>query len=368
MVLILFLIIISFITIMQSATPFLLKPTVAFGVTIPEGFSGDSKIVAYKRIYAVSIFITGFISLFAYFYIASKSNLSEETIVLTGLAVQFGLLFFSMGLYFYFHAQTTRLKHRKNWGADLKQVRIAELAIRTKDEMLPSYVYVLPMIITIGLMAYTATQYSNMPDLIPTHWDAFGQADTFSKKTPFSVIALLLILLITQTMMAGINTFTKQSGIKLSAVKRKTSRVQQLSFRKYTSWFIYMMSILMTILFGFLQLATIHDNLGDAALMLALPLGFLLITLLVTAIYAFKVGQSGSRIEVKLDDDTIIGITDFDDDEYWKFGIFYINRNDPSVFVEKRFGIGWTINFGNPIGYIVMFVPLLIILAISFLL
>jgi len=353
---------------MQSATPFLLKPTVAFGVIVPEEFTGDSTIVAYKRIYAVSIFITGFISLFAYLYLASNSYLSEESIVLTGLAVQFGLLFVSAGLYFYFHAQTTRLKQRNHWGADLKQVQIAELAIRTKDEMLPSYVYVLPMIITVGLIVYTATQYSNMPDLIPTHWGPNGQADTFSEKTPFSVIALLLILLITQAMMAGVNAFTKQSGIRLSAVKRKTSKVQQLSFRKYTSWFIYMMSILMTILFGFLQLATIHDDLGDAALMLVLPLGFLLITLLATAIYAFKVGQSGSRIEVKLEEEMITGITDVDDDEHWKFGIFHINRNDPSVFVEKRFGLGWTINFGNPIGYVVMFVPLLIILAISFLL
>ena len=368
MVLLLFLIIISFITIMQSATPFLLKPTVAFGVTVPEDFTGDSTIVAYKRIYAVSIFITGFISLFTYFYWANNRNLPEETIVLTGLAVQFGLLFLSMGLYFYFHAQTTRLKHKNQWGADLKQVRIAELAVRTKDEMLPSFIYVVPMFITVGLIAYTATQYSNMPDLIPTHWGPNGQADTFSEKTPFSVIALLLILLTTQAMMAGINAFTKQSGIKLSAVKRKTSRVQQLSFRKYTSWFLYMMSILMTILFGFLQLATIHDDLGDTALMLALPLGFLLITLLATAIYAFKVGQSGSRIEVKLEDETITGITDVDDDEYWKFGIFYINRNDPSVFVEKRFGVGWTINYGNPIGYFVIFVPLLLILVISFML
>ena len=368
MVLPIFLIIISFITIMLSATPFLLKPSVVFGVTVPESFTDDSTIISYKKIYAVSIFITGFISFFIYYYWVSNSNLSEETIVLTGLVVQFGLLFLSMVLYFYYHAQTTQLKQKNQWGADLKQVRIAELAIRTKDEMLPSYVYAVPMLITVGLIAYTATQYNNMPDLIPTHWGANGQADTFSEKTPFSVIALLIILLIIQVMMAGINTFTKQSGIRLSAVKRIKSKVQQLLFRKYSSWFLYMMTILMTILFGFIQLATIHDGLGVAALMLALPLGFLLITLLATAIYAFKVGQSGSRIEVEVEDETITGITDLDDDEHWKYGIFYVNRNDPSVFVEKRFGIGWAINFGNPIGYVIIFVPLLLILAISFLL
>ena len=100
--------------------------------------------------------------------------------------------------------------------------------------------------------------------------------------------------------------------------KRKTSQVQQLSFRKYTSWFLFMTSVLMTVLFGFLQLTTIHEGLGNAALMLALPLGFLLIILIATAIYAFKVGQSGSRIDVEIEDESITGITDVDDDNIGK--------------------------------------------------
>ena len=129
-----------------------------------------------------------------------------------------------------------------------------------------------------------------------------------------------------------------------------------------------MISVLMTVLFGFLQLTTIHEGLGSAALMLALPLGFSLIILIATAIYAFKIGQSGSRINVTVEDESVTGITDIDDDKYWKAGIFYVNKNDPSIFVEKRFGVGWTINFANPIGYFILFVPLLLISAIAFLL
>ena len=34
-------------------------------------------------------------------------------------------------------------------------------------------------------------------------------------------------------------------------------------------------------------------------------------------------------------------------DACWKMGMFYVNAADPSVFVAKRFGIGYTINFGN---------------------
>ena len=36
--------------------------------------------------------------------------------------------------------------------------------------------------------------------------------------------------------------------------------------------------------------------------------------------------------------------------DHWR-GAFYANRRDPALFVPKRFGIGWTINFGRPAGW-----------------
>ncbi len=39
-----------------------------------------------------------------------------------------------------------------------------------------------------------------------------------------------------------------------------------------------------------------------------------------------------------------------DDDRYWIGGLFYNNPDDPAVFVPKRYGLGWTVNFGNPRG------------------
>ena len=37
-----------------------------------------------------------------------------------------------------------------------------------------------------------------------------------------------------------------------------------------------------------------------------------------------------------------------DDDKHWRGGLFYINREDPALWVARRFGLGWTLNFGNP--------------------
>lgn len=56
-----------------------------------------------------------------------------------------------------------------------------------------------------------------------------------------------------------------------------------------------------------------------------------------------------------------------DDDRYWYGGFFYNNPDDPALLVPKRFGLGWTLNFGHPqaklflIGVLVVMAVLLIL-------
>ena len=43
----------------------------------------------------------------------------------------------------------------------------------------------------------------------------------------------------------------------------------------------------------------------------------------------------------------------------WRFGVFYYNKRDARLFLPKRSGLGWTINFAQPLA-VVIFVFLLI--------
>ena len=48
--------------------------------------------------------------------------------------------------------------------------------------------------------------------------------------------------------------------------------------------------------------------------------------------------------------------------ENYKWGYFYCNKADPRIFVPKRFGIGFTLNFGKPyvtIGFILFILAIL---------
>ena len=46
--------------------------------------------------------------------------------------------------------------------------------------------------------------------------------------------------------------------------------------------------------------------------------------------------------------------TDWDDDRFWKAGLLYVNHDDPALMVVTRFGVGWTLNFGNPVAWLLI--------------
>ncbi len=39
--------------------------------------------------------------------------------------------------------------------------------------------------------------------------------------------------------------------------------------------------------------------------------------------------------------------------EHWKLGVFYYNPDYPRLFVAKRFGGLFTLNFANPIAWVI---------------
>lgn len=39
-----------------------------------------------------------------------------------------------------------------------------------------------------------------------------------------------------------------------------------------------------------------------------------------------------------------------DDDRYWYGGVLYYNPDDPDPVVPRRYGFGWTVNIGHPLG------------------
>jgi hypothetical protein len=50
-----------------------------------------------------------------------------------------------------------------------------------------------------------------------------------------------------------------------------------------------------------------------------------------------------------------VPVGDRTEDCHWKLGIFYFNPDDVAVIVEKRFGLGYTLNFARLATWTIVF-------------
>ncbi|WP_342462898.1 DUF5808 domain-containing protein [Ureibacillus sp. FSL K6-8385] len=358
------LIILLFLSTIQSVMPYFVKRTVVFGVSVPEQHIQDERIRAYKKQYTMLTIAVSFFMILIYSAWAAFKQPSDEAVIFIGTIIEFIIIFISLALFYYYRGKMKQYKRAEKWAQQLKQVAAADLTVHSEDSLPPWYIYLLPMIVTAGLMGYTIYQYDLLPQQIPTHWGLSGEPDAFTEKTPFTAIQMLLFLLLLQLMFLGIQLGMKFSGIKLSATNLSASKNRQLALRKSPSWFSFYTVLLITMLFSYFQLTTIHPDLFNYSLLKALiPFGVMFLILAGTAILMVIVGRSDKYPSESMEE----GLMDASDDKYWKAGLFYFNKNDPSIFVEKRFGVGWTINFANPVGYLIIFGPLILILLIAFL-
>src|SRR5699024_5912056 len=134
-------------------------------------------------------------------------------------------------------------------------------------------------------------------------------------------------------------------------------------FRRRWSIFTYITTIMLTLMFALLQTNMFFEI---QTVMMVLPLLITLIVIIGAVILSITTGQGGSRITFQTEkDDKVI---DRDDDQYWKLGQFYFNKEDPTLFLEKRFGIGWTINWARPTAWLLLLMIILLAAGIPLLL
>lgn len=349
--------------VIQAFVPYVVKKTEVFGIYVPVQYGNEPMLAKLKKRYALSVLFGGFLIAAAYAIWFGSQTPSEESAVLWGVVLLFIIILLSMALYYINHLKVKKEKQQKEWTQGKTEKLVVDLQFRKDLEMFSSIVFLLPMLVTAGLIVYTLTVYASLPEQIPVHFGPDGIADRFTGKTVFSSISLLLILLVMQALFLFINSALKMSGSKIRASQKKQSRNRELTSRKYGSWLLLVTTIAVTLLLGSIQLSILYPDLGNSLLTMSLIVGFMILVLAGVAVYIFKTVKSGTGVEEEMEP----GVLDADDDKYWKAGIFYINKEDPSMMVEKRFGVGWTVNLGNPKILAYIFLPIVLLAAIAFL-
>ncbi|MGY4793507.1 DUF1648 domain-containing protein [Lysinibacillus fusiformis] len=346
---------------LQIVVPYIVRETIVFGVTVPDQKIKHPILAQLKKQYVQFVGGTGIVFLIIMIISYNQLAPSESIQSIVLLSCLFSMLTVSMAVYWINHLKVSTLKKQEQWGVNIKQVRAVDLTARSRDEMLPWSFFAVPLGISVFLIIYTILHYDQMPNDIAVHWGPSGEADAWRNKTYFTAISLPLVMLMMQCMMWGITDSIKRSAIKLAVNRKEESLEDQLKTRKYMSWQILLISYALTALLTILQLSNIYPSMTVGYKLLPVFILFLVVLLGSLLIYVVKKHKHKVRYEANIDSQ----VMDVDEDRYWKGGLIYMNRQDPSVFVEKRFGVGWTMNLANPRGYIVIGLPFLLLLLIS---
>lgn len=214
---------------------------------------------------------------------------------------------------------------------------------------LPLLTLIAAMVMASVSMAYSWVHLDVMPERVPVHFDFGGRPDAWADRSFLRVMLLPLVNLAMAVVLGGTTMLISQARLSVRTGDG-SARAAQLRFRRAVTRYMAVITLLTTGMMTLGAVSSTHVALGRRAALHPgfLALGFLLASVAIGGVVYLMIryGQGGARLEEPVDDERIVG--PLADDRHWVLGVLYVNRRDPAWLVEKRFGLGYTVNFGNP--------------------
>lgn len=337
-----------FIFAYQIIKPKITRKEIYFGVRIPENERNTTPLRKIYNKYLIlnTIIFVVVISVVMYIFLNYYASIEYAILILL-------YLLFTLTIYVFCNRKVLKIKQKQCWNTEKKQIVTIDtnFSKEKSTKTLVSPCWFLVPVLMIAITFYVGFKYYDLlPEIVPTNWDFAGEANWYMMKSPkliyvlpkFQIIALAIF-------------FTSYKIIGWVKQQLNTSNPKQSKERNRT--FRYMWSGYMIFTVTMINLFFLYSNLvifqvvqlsGKSIIIMLFIISIILVAVLIClSIYT---GQGGSRLKIKDNEVAINRMLDRNDDKYWRFGTFYINKDDPTTFIEKRFGVGWTVNFGRPAG------------------
>jgi uncharacterized membrane protein len=193
----------------------------------------------------------------------------------------------------------------------------------------------LPFVALIGLGLWAVAHVDRLPDRLAVHWGLDGP-NRWVITSPRAIAGLLAIyafvcLLLTATALGVLHWSRRISVSAPSAAAERQFRRRTILLILTAEYFTILPPAL-----SLLQAPALAMNLWSVAF---------LVTVVAFIVNLLLAGQGGTRLTAAVGGRPI---GDRTPDARWIGGFIYFNRTDPALLVEKRMGIGWTLNYGNP--------------------
>lgn len=353
----LFILIILIVFIMLLFTlnlimPFIMHREIFFGVQISENLMNDAKLKKFKRAYIKNyIFICGIYTLI---YSVTLLLMPDNIVLITGLIIFFIL---STLLYYSTHKKVLQYKNSNSVSITKKQIVVVDTSFRNDKtkKILPSALWFsLPGLIILFNVIAGYSVFDNLPIFVATHWNTEGMVDGSVIKS-YGIIFMfpLIQTFITMFMFVlykAIGRSKQQFNVNSPEDSKERSRIFRYRWAADIIFLNIIILLIVTIINLFI-LQIVSVNIMLLSILEPILINIIFVDILFMAIWT---GQGGSRINITSNDYSNVKCEMVNNDNYWKWGLFYFNPSDPALFIEKRFGIGWGLNYGRVKAYVLI--------------
>lgn len=347
-------------------TPWLMPDAECMTVTVPHGERDKEPLNGIMRSYAVRTAIACVvcaIAAAAAFLLLDLDLATEQGAGMFAFLYTFAMcapMVVSFALMLHYRRQVKEIKLEQGWRAE----HARSVAFVGVDEDFPRPVSVFWNLLYVpliaGMVAFALLNYDRFPDMMPMNMDFNGTVTTFVPKSLGSVLFPAYVSSFMGIVFAATHIGVVRSKKPIDPEAPASSALAYGRFARAQSIFMLVGGLALSGVIGTMFYAS---SLGAVSMSAAVGIMMAVTFAIVAAVLVIsvKMGQSGARLAAEAPE----GSMPRDDDALWKLGTFYCNREDPSVFVPKRFGVGWTINIANPRTWLVVavFVVLIVLFA-----
>lgn len=343
----------ALVLVLALVLPSITSPTVPFGVRVPAQRVEDPTVARQTRIYRWRVLVSWIVAagVGVVIYSVTGETLLLPLTVLVLVGVWYGCLFLA-------NHEIRAAKAAGGWYEGLHQGIAVDTELRTDPPRFP-WLWLAPaLIVTLATVVIGVILYPSMPEMLAVHY-AKGVPNRLAAKSVGTAFSLVFVQIGVTALLVG---------FAAAIFFRSRPDIDPAHPKSSAHWHRQYMSLGAKALLGLVAMIDV-GMLGSSLLMWTgtvtswAPL-VVVLPILAAVVVALVVLARNNRVRDEDEKDT--GLTHRDDDKYWRGGLFYVNREDHALLVARRFGVGWTLNFGNPrVAMLLAGVVALIALAIT---
>lgn len=332
-----------------AAGTILSPPTLPFAVRVPRDRIADPVVLACRRWFVRMVVLVGLVvtALWVAALAAGvRGDLAWPAVAV--LAVADGLLFSRC------HRGLRAAKAAGDWQAGRRAGVTVDTGLRT-EPVRPPWVFAVPAVLVLAAgAALGAWRYRHLPAALPRFTGYGVDPARHAPTTPWAAFQPVLFQLAVTVLVPTLLLMLVRLRPELDAARPAGSARRYRAFLTALGRLLLLMAggVNLGLLAGALQLWGLVVPSAGWTVLAGVPVAG---AVFASVLFGARVGQAGDRLpDGPGERDENSGLVRRDDDRHWRLaGLVYANRRDRAVLVPRRIGVGWTLNLGHPVAWIV---------------